>query len=132
MTAQADQIAIENRFGTLFTAVQVKYANVDTFVPDDDETWCELFITIADSRRASIGDDDKLHRTTGVISVNVYVPKGTGTVNGKAIADTAAAIFRDAQFSGITCRSPAITDIGEVENWYVINMTVPFQRDELF
>lgn len=131
MSESAAQIAIENRFYTTFTGVAqtyIKFANVE-FSPPDKTDWVELDVIISDSVRAEIGGDSPLHRAAGLISVNVNVPKGTGTVPGKAIAERAAAIFRDASFSGITCHSPAITNVGEVDQWYVINMTVPFYRD---
>ena len=129
MTAKADSIAIESRFATGFTVCLVKYSNVK-FVPANRIAWAEIHVIIADSMNAEIGAGR--HRNIGIISVNIYEPINTGTAAGKEKADIAVAIFRDQQFNGITCRSPKIVQVGEVDEWYVINMSVPFYRDETF
>lgn len=129
MTAKAETIAIESRFATNFTTCNVKYSNVK-YDPTPEEAWVEIKVIIADSMRAEVGGG--LHRNAGIISVNIYEPINTGTAAGKDKADLAAAVFRGQQFSGITCRSPMITEVGEIDEWYVINMSVPFFRDEIF
>lgn len=130
MSFKNETLYIEQRFASGFTACTVKYSNVD-YLPAAGIAWCELHVLASDSIRASIGDT-ALHRSTGVISINFYEPRNTGTAAGKHKADLAAAVFRDAQFNSITCRSPVITEVGEVNEWYVINMTVPYYRDEQF
>jgi len=129
MTAKAETIAVESRFATNFTVCIVKYANV-RFTPTPEIAWADLRVIIADSINAEVGGG--LHRNAGIISVNIYEPINTGTAAGKNKADLAAAVFRDKQFSSITCRSPKITEVGEIDEWYVINMSVPFFRDEIF
>jgi len=129
MTAKAETIAIESRFATNFTVCTVKYSNV-SFEPTPREAWADIRVIIADSIKAEIGGG--LHRNAGIISVNIYEPVNTGTAAGKNKADLAAAVFRGQQFSDITCRSPRITEVGEIDEWYVINMSVPFFRDEIF
>ena len=129
MTAKAETIAIESRFATNFTVCPVKYSNVK-YQPTARQAWADINIVIADSMKAEIGGG--LHRNAGIISVNIYEPVNTGTVFGKEKADLAAAVFRGQQFNGITCRSPKITEVGEIDEWYVINMNVPFFRDEIF
>ena len=125
------QLAIETKFYNNFTACAVKYENVD-YEPQPNVNYVELFVIEAVNRRADIGTNNPLHRTTGAISVNVYTARYIGTKTGRDIADTAAAIFRDTSFSGITCRSPLIRNVGEVGDWYIINMTCEFYRDETF
>jgi hypothetical protein len=129
MTAKAETIAIEDRFATNFTICSVKYANVK-FDPTPGQAWADINIVIADSMRAEVGGG--LHRNIGIISVNIYEPVNTGTAAGKKKADLAAAVYRGQKFSGITCRSPKIVQVGEIDEWYVINMSVPFYRDEIF
>ena len=125
------QLAIETRFYNNFTACDIKYENVD-YNPQPNESYVELFIVEAYNQRASIGDNNALHRSYGAISVNVYTAQYIGTKTGRDLADTAAAIFRDASFSGITCRSPLVRNVGESGEWYVTNMTCEFYRDETF
>lgn len=129
MTYKAENIAIESRMAANFTVCHVKYANVN-YDPSPETPWAEINVIVADSINAEIGTG--LHRNVGIISVNIYVPRNTGTADARNKADLAASIFRDAQFNGITCRSPKVVDVGEIEEWYVINMSVPYYRDEVF
>jgi hypothetical protein len=141
MTAAAQNIAIESRFSANFTAYPVKYENVD-YDPTPGQAWVELLIEDTTVQRASVGtEDEALVRARGLISANIYLPQNTGTATGRAIADAIATIFRDVQFSGITCRQPVIKNIGSPmrsttqepkESWFVVNVTTPFYRDEVF
>lgn len=126
-----EQIDIETRFAASFTDIPVKYPNSD-FKATSDQPFCELIIRNTTSLRASVGEDTPLHRAYGVIIANIHVTKGDGAIVARGYADTAAAIFRDVKFSGITCRSPNILDVGDVEGWYVVSMNVAFFRDKIF
>lgn len=129
MTYKNETISIESRFSSAFTACSVKYSNVN-FRPVPGTAWAELHVIVADSQHAEVGAS--LHRNVGLISVNIYEPRGHGTAEGKYKADKAAAVFRSQQFDGITCYSPKVVEVGEIEEWYVINMSVPYYRDEVF
>jgi len=124
------QLAIETRFYTNFTSCDIKYENVD-YNPQPKRSYAELYIVEAENYRADIGTNNPLHRTIGIISVNVYTAKYIGSKTGRTLADAAAAVFRDASFSGITCRSPLVRNVGESGDWFVVNMTCEFYRDEI-
>lgn len=125
------QITIENRFSTNFTGCPISYPNVP-YHPEPGTTFGKLEILETWSQRADIGTNNPLHRSYGLIVVNFHLPLNTGTNAGRTLADTAAAIFRDKSFSGITCRSPLVKNIGEVEGWYIINMTCNFYFDQIY
>ena len=131
MASAAAQIAIENQFNTNFSGCPVSYQNVP-YTPEPGTTYCEFEVLNSVSHRAEIGSSTPLHRNYGLINVNFFLPLGSGTNAGRVLADTAAAIFRDQSFSGITCRSPLVKNIGEVEGWYVINMNCFFYHDEIY
>lgn len=132
MSGFEQQLAdIETRFAANFTACLVKYPN-SNIRPGANETFCELLVSDIDSNRASIGVDSPLHRNHGVIIANIHVPKGSGTHTARQYADLAADVFRDSQFSGITCRSPDVRDVGDVQGWYVVSMMCAFFRDKIF
>lgn len=131
MSFAAAQIAIENKFNTEFTACPVQYSNVD-YTPTPGVTFCKLEVIDSWSQRADIGTANRLHRSFGLIIANIHLPLGLGTNIGRVIADSAAAIFRDTSFSGITCRSPLIRNVGEVEGWYIVNMTCNFHLDKSY
>ena len=130
MTFADEQLAIESRFAANFTACSIKYQNVD-FNPDEHDLYVDLQIKNGPAFLASIGPSP-LHRSIGVISVNVFTRHNIGTKTGRVIADKAAAIFRLQSFSGITCEAANVTNMGEREGRYLVNMTVAFFRDEIF
>jgi hypothetical protein len=130
MSFKDAQLAIETKFATAFSGCPVKYENVD-FQAGGEDTFCELIVVNTATRRASIGGPG-LHREWGLIQARIFTPRNTGTVTGRDLADGAAGIFRDAQFSGITCLSPTVKNVGEVEGWWLTVMSVEFYRDETF
>jgi hypothetical protein len=131
MSYTAAQTAIENEFATGFTACAIKYENVE-FIQTPHISFAELRVIDFSSHQAEIsGNTSVLHRNTGIIIVNIYTPKGIGTITGRALADKAAGVFRRKQFSGITCRSPVVRNGGEVQEWYVVRVLCPYFRDEI-
>ena len=130
MSFADSQLAIESRFYNNFTSCPVKYENVD-YDPQPGISYAEIYVVETGNNRADIGPNNPLHRTMGAISVNIYTAKYIGTKMGRTLADTAADVFRDISFLGITCRSPLVRNVGESGDWYVINMTCKFYRDEV-
>lgn len=123
---------VETRFQNYWgTTTEVLYDNM-TRVPERGTPWVRLTINEGQSNIIGIADTN-LYRNLGVIIVQVFVPEGQGTASARQLADQAAAIFRGAQFgSGITCRAPQLANIGVIDGWYQINVSVPFFRDEYF
>lgn len=73
----------------------------------------------------------QLFRYPGVISVDIFVPAEKGTKLLDQYADTIEGIFRAQSFSGILCRSVDRRDLGQQDNFYRVNVSFPFTRDEL-
>ena len=131
MSFSTSQIAIENTFATGFTACAIKYENVE-FEPIQHVSFAELKIVDFSSHQAEItGGTTAIHRSTGIIIINIYTSKGIGTRTGRVLADKAATVFRRQTFNGITCRSPVVRNAGEVEEWYVVRVLCPFFKDEI-
>ena len=123
--------AIESRFNTNWaTATPIKFDNV-AYEPTAGTTYVELQIHWDKSKQVSL-EKTPLHRAWGIISVNIYTALNTGTKTAEQKADTAATIFRNAKFSGITCKSPEVKRIGEVDGWFVYNMNVIFHFDKTY
>ena len=124
------QLAIESRLYNNFSTCPVKYENVD-YNPQPGVRYAEIYVVDSDNRRADIGTNNPLHRTFGFISVNIYTEKFVGSKPGRTLADEIAAVYRDTSFSGITCKSPLVRNVGEVGDWFVVNMRCEFFRDEV-
>jgi len=122
------QTAIENKFATGFTSYPIKWQNVN-FNSDAHDIFVDFQIAEGETIRASIGTHP-LARTVGVISANIYLRQNVGTVVGRTIADQIAAIFRDSQFSGVTCMMPTVRNLGAHEGRYIVNVSTQFHYDK--
>ncbi len=73
----------------------------------------------------------KLYRYAGVVSIDIYIASKTGTKLADQYADTIDSIFRGQQFSSLLFRASTRTDLGNDDNYWRVNVSIPFQRDEL-
>ena len=135
MGYEAEKIAIEERFDSTFgqagggdPAILKCYDNID-FEPTDDTAWARLSIRPADGNQVGMGSTN-VHRYSGVIFIQIFVPKSGGLGVAMQLADEAADIWRGAQFSGITCRTPRVVNVGPDRDWYQVNVLTNFFRDE--
>lgn len=121
---------IESRFTTNWgVTTPIRYGNDPRPAPTTGE-WVSLHVIPIDATRSTLGIRN--HRYNGIININIFVAKGTGTNRCRALADTASAIFRDIEFNNIVCRSPNITVVGDNDGFYQINVSVPYWKDEIF
>ena len=93
--------------------------------------WVRLTVVPGDGFQASLGTP-KVWRSTGVVSVQVFVPAGEGDGTANELADDAASIFRGTNDSGVTFRAPALTRVGldAAGAWYELNVATPYLSDQ--
>lgn len=132
MGVESKNAAIEKRLSDGWSeSAKIAWPNVAFEPPTDGTAFIRLKIIHGTSRQASI-ETTPLHRSLGSIVIQVFTTKGIGTKQAEQLADTAATIYRSSTFSGITVRSPSIVDIGEIEDWYQMNVNMPFYADETY
>ena len=125
MSSEAARRDIEKRFTSNWATTVIAYDNVKFNKPEPDVSWCRLRIEETNVDRTNVGLPGK-HRTYGDIIIEIYTPIGTGTRISKQYSDTIAEIFRDVQFSGITCREATPITVGEASGWWQVNLFIPF------
>ena len=122
---------IENRLKSQWgSTTDIAWSNIP-YKPTPGENYISLEIHNGDAFQASIGDS-YLQRSTGIISINVHTGRDIGEREGRSLADSAAAVFRRWSSNGITCRMPKITRLGDIGDWFIFNVSIPFYRDEQF
>jgi len=119
---------IYKRLQDNWATTEIAFPNIPFADPSQDDTWIAIKLFEDNVNRINIGEP-ALHRHNGTIGLEINVPKNTGTKTGRGHADTLATLFREAQFNGITCREPNITEIGDVEGWYRLTVAIPFYWD---
>ena len=125
---------IEQRLIAGWTTTPIKFENTK-FVQPTNTPWIALRILNGEGFRADLGGSTGArYRFPGVIVVQLFVPDESGIATARQYADTIATLFRSAQFSAgasgtITCRTPYVTTVGNMDGWHQLNLTIPFQRD---
>jgi len=124
--SKAIELRLDANWGS---TTPIKSDNVD-YTPVTGTTYIELQIHNAQGVRVTIGTQNPLYRYPGIISINIYGSLNEGTRTLLGYADSIADIFRGATFSNLICRTPKITRIGELDGWFVYNVSIPFHRDK--
>jgi len=131
MSYEAERASIEGRLKTAWTTTPIKFDNVAYTPASTTTAFIELAIVNGESKQISLGSP-ALYRHPGVISINVRTRLQIGSSTAKKHADTIGGIFRGQEFGGITCRAPRVSRVGEVDGWFVYNVSIPFFRNEVF
>mgnify|MGYP006409817341 CR=1 FL=1 len=126
MSFEKERLAIENRFSEYWTYTPVAWENVEFDTPNN-EGWVRLNILNGEGDYRAI---NKLKRHTGIIVVQIFVPRDTGTSTIRQYADYASSIFDGRKFNDVVCGVGSIETIGADDIWYQVNVTIPYWRDE--
>ena len=126
MSFEALRDSIEARFDTNWATTPVAYENVD-FTPPDGP-WVRLTIIIGQGQTAGIDGTNPTVRDTGLISIQLFVPAGTGTKLADGYIDSLVAIYEHTRFDGILAYTASPVPLGVTDGWHQTNITIPFRR----
>ncbi len=121
---------IEKRLEDNWGTTVIAYDNVP-FTPPQDAPWVRLRILDEATGRITI-NRPATHRARGNVVVEIFVLKNTGTQTLRSYADTIAALFRDAQFSGLVFREANLSIQGDFEGWFKGTLLMPFHWDGVY
>lgn len=127
MNFEAEHKAIEARLENNWTETAIAFDNIE-FQEQGREEFIRLTILDGASKQASL-EDKPLYRNIGLIAIQIFVRPGSGLQRAEKLGDMLAEIYRGAQFSGITCKAPQYQRVGEKENWFQVNLNIPFYMD---
>lgn len=118
---------IEKRFKRFWIDTPIAYGNFAKPSSITDQPWIRVSVRMGDSKRITLGDG--WYRTPGLIFVQVFTQSNDGAIVPHALAEKIADILRAQQFSGISCQTPSVNEIGVNSGWSQINVTCPFYTD---
>ena len=121
-----ERLAIENRFKSHWSATTVAWENVSFDIPNNTE-WVRFTILNGSSAYRAINN---LKRHTGLIVVQIFAPRDTGTSTIRKYADIVTSIFDGKEFSDVVCDVANIETVGTDDIWHQVNVTIPYWRDE--
>lgn len=125
MSFKNERIAIENRFEEFWNETPIAWENV-AFDTPNNSAWVRLNILNGSSNYRAING---LKRNLGIITVQIFTQKDTGTNVAREYADTIRGIFESKKFSDVVCDVASINTIGADSVWHQINVTIPYWRD---
>ncbi len=132
----AAKAAIRNRFSALWVVngaprTPIHWMNQEPFTPPQSAPWVRFSLMLGEGRRVSIGP--RLDRWTGVVTIQVFTPKGIGDGSADALCEEVAAIFAPgvtlAAEGRVTFQTPTARVVPGSDNWFQNNVICPFQRD---
>lgn len=122
------QNKFETEFAVLYPNFKIVFDNIKSEKSKDG--FIQFSILNGTSALKGLGKK-RLFRYPGVISIDIFYPLKKGTKLVDEIADNIETIFRAKTFSGITCRSVIRNDIGKEDNFWRVNLSYPFYRNEI-
>ena len=137
MSFSSERTAIVTWFSSQWNTNDGKvfYENQKLTVPDD--IYLVLTILPGDARPASIasqGISKRLFRYSGIVQVDLYAKKESGTIAIKTKADLVHDIFLNKRLNPsadekIQFQVPYLTSVGDTEERHRMMVTCPFYRD---
>jgi hypothetical protein len=125
--------AVTARLATSWSDCPVIDPNTTSSSPADGTEFLTVQYPVANETHISLGQPgQRVFRETGAIRFVLSVPRGQGLAVGAQHADDLRALFRAAQFSGITCEgaSPAAIDESNADgSYFILRIIVPYFVD---
>lgn len=118
--------AIEKRVQDNWVTTPVDYDN-GKFTPTAGTPYIRLQIEFAGSDQISVGG---LERGVGLIYVSIFVTKGDGSRAATTLADTIRTLFKNQYDDGVRYLASYLQRVGEQNEWYQLNVLIPFKSDE--
>lgn len=127
---QHDQLRA--RFNSQFSSLPIAWPNVSFTPPEPKSAWVRFNVIDGEQKQTSIGNTTNNHRNVGLVVIQIFTPDNEGDSLALTTADTIAAIFRNWCGTTVHCRASSVKVIGpDGLGWFQVNVTTPFQRDEL-
>lgn len=134
MSYAAAHSSIRQRFETIWAGrTPAQMPNVKFDAPED-APWVRLNIADADAQWASMGDPgNNVERNRGQVTVQIFVPSGTGEGGALEYTDVVKGMFRDWRDASTGLRflvPPYARQVGIEGKWYQVNVVAPFEFDD--
>lgn len=126
MSFAAERASIEGRMAANWATTPIAYDNVD-FDPPNASAWVRLNILNGDTAYRAL---EGKKRYSGMIVVQCFAPKNSGTETLRGYADSIGTVFEDQIFDDVVCRAAILTTVRTDANWHQINVTIPYWRDQ--
>ena len=128
MSFVSEKATIEQYIQANYASTLVKYEN-DEMNDSSVNEWIRVSTQNADGFQASLGSNP-LFRYVGVLFVQIFVKPDIGSGRALELADTITTLFRAKRIGGIVFLVPKVQKVGVFKDWYQVNVSVEFSREE--
>ncbi len=118
--------AIETRLQSNWADTPIDFDNTP-YTPVRGTPFIRLQVEWATTSNISIGG---LQRGEGLVYISVFVPTDGGSRQASVLADKLFTIFSNQQDGNVKYYAPYLQRVGQVQEFYQINVLVPFASDE--
>lgn len=119
---------IEAYLNTNWTTTKIQYPNARFEQPDSE--YIRLSINYGDTDQISMGASQD-HRTVGIITIAIFSPSNVGAGKATEYGDTLIDLFTGKTIGSVQTRSPTIEVLGLENNWFQIQVQVPFYSNRV-
>lgn len=128
---QDERIKIEAHFHSKWGATTPILFENTRKSPPKTGPWVRFSILDGVKEQKSIGTT-QLHRNIGVVSIQIFVKRGTGLGAATDLADMAINVFDVVQLDSIQFRAAYKIPVGDIgEEYYQTNIVAPFYRNSI-
>ena len=128
MSFVAEKSTIEVFLASNYTSTLVKYENDEMNDSTVDE-WIRVSTQNAAASQISLGSNP-LFRYRSVLFVQIFVRPDIGSGRALVIADLMTSLFRAKSIGDMTFFVPRIQKVGVNKDWYQVNVSIEFSREE--
>ena len=125
MQFEQSRVEIVTQISSNWTVTDVQFDNQP--MPLGDE-YIRPVILDGDSNQISLGPTG-LHRRVGVLIIQIFVLKDTGTKRTKELADMLSVLFKSVKLGDTQFESPTLVRVGQNQKYHQENFQVPFYVD---
>ena len=124
----------EGKLTASVVGMPIQYENVDdgadlTSAKAAKTKWARIVIKDGDAQGVSCGSN-VLRRYSGVVIVSIFYPFGGGTKPIRDTASTVSDFIVKESCTSLFVRTPFLTIIGKTDDWFQVNLTIPFEFDQ--
>lgn len=134
MTVEEISSSVRSRWNEEISAPRglvSQYDNADLSDPKPtDNVWCRVNVRIATPFQATLGLG-RMFRYPGVLIVQIFAPKNTGTQATDELIDAINAAFRGISASGVVYRVPQPIVVGDKDGYWQTNVNCEFYADDV-
>jgi len=125
-----DKFSKDVEFGPYDLQQKVAYDNMDIVEPQG-ELWCRFTVRPGASIPLELGPQGT-DRQVGDAFAQLYFPLSTGLGDVLEIAQSIRDLFnRKTTTAGVSFQTCSVQNIGEIQNSYLVTVTIPFFFDEV-